>query len=157
MRRLIRISSLLLLGGLLAGSGAGCCCKQGYVLHGDWNLEVNRRPCHTACCAGGCGGGDEEDAAVTAGPAVAVAPPGQGRGGLIGPGRFHPVPTRPVFGQRPEQLAVPVSAPGAEPTLMTPDPEDIPIPLDADQAPPADSARQSPAARSRIRMSGFSR
>jgi hypothetical protein len=52
-----------------------------------------------------------------------------------GTGHFHPVPTRPVFGQTPEQLAVPAGAPAPTPADAPGAPE-LPMPEDA----PANSA-----------------
>ena len=54
---------------------------------------------------------------------------------MAGPGHFHPVPVRPVFGPQPDAVALPVSAPG----------EMAPLPADAgpslEEVPTGPSAR----------------
>jgi hypothetical protein len=128
MQRLIRGLRLLALVGMLAASAAGCCCscgKQGYVIHSDWTLTVNRQPCGGACATGdGCC--TDQMVAGRAGRAGRAA---RESGPLVaGPGHFHPVPTRPVFGPRPDLVAVPVSAPLEDAPPALSDPEDVPVP-----------------------------
>jgi hypothetical protein len=36
--------SLILLSALFCAVGSGCCCKKGFVVRGDWSLEMNRLP-----------------------------------------------------------------------------------------------------------------
>jgi hypothetical protein len=71
----------------------GCCARRGYLLHGDWSLELNRVPWRgdhcgegdRGGCSPGCGAGDFGEGAALD---VAGPPPRS---------RFHPVPIRDVF------------------------------------------------------------
>ncbi len=110
MRQFIRCCALMAPLVAIGGSSLGCCGKQGYVIHSDWTLAVHRQPCTPGCTAGGCNCENQASIASTRRAdkgAVAEAGP------LVqGPGHFHPVPTRPVFGPRPNEMAVPASGPG---------------------------------------------
>ena len=59
---------------------------------------------------------------------------------MAGPGHFHPVPTRPVFGPRPELMAVPVSAPMDDAPQSLPELESVPVPEDSMPDEPDDGA-----------------
>ena len=170
----------------LALSNTGC-CRQDYVLHGDWTLGLNRaRGCGPQCasdcqcspgdqcsadgqcpidgnrqaqanCANtaGCPSGAEcasQDAgtrikrcklgARKAQAAAVAAVPGP-TGPSQGHPRFHPVPTRPVFGPVIQPVVVPVAAPEmAVPVL--PVPETLPPP---DPFASPNSARKRPPTR----------
>jgi len=112
---------------------AGCIPGRGYLLRGDWSMELNRVPwigsrteaydekgagrsdvlmgCEsplpgTVGGCGPCGTGMGPGAVQGVQPAAPAASPttGPGAGELgdagVGPGRFHPVPTQPVFSRR---------------------------------------------------------
>ncbi len=126
----------------------GCCCPgKGFILHGDWSLELNRvnhivghqveyeAGCGDSCAAdsgeGGCWNGADDY-----GPSEAYHHP-----------QFHPVPTQPVYGPTPARR--PTEAMEHEP---------IPVPeaqsMDSPQADrryraPAGRAASTPGARSR--------
>jgi len=86
-------------------SGTGCCARRGYLLHGDWSLELNRVPWRDDNCGGGagCAAGSGGEGDYAAGGAVDVGAPPRAR--------FHPVPTRNVFTPGMEAEAVPAPAP----------------------------------------------
>jgi hypothetical protein len=101
MRKVLLVA--MLLGGLLCGLGGCCRLRKGFVLRGDWSIELNRVPhlaSHGPCYAcTGCQGCAAEGAATT--PAGTAAPaeslPVPPDRAAAAPQRFLPVPTRPAF------------------------------------------------------------
>jgi hypothetical protein len=95
--------ALWLIGCCLLSSATGCCARRGYLLHGDWSLELNRVPWRDDNCGagGGCAAGSGAEGDYAAGGAVEVGAPPRAR--------FHPVPTRNVFS--PEATGEPIPAP----------------------------------------------
>ncbi|HEY1786270.1 MAG TPA: hypothetical protein VGG30_12000 [Pirellulales bacterium] len=187
MRRLTAVWPILL--AFCLAWSSGCCCRQGYVLHGDWSLGLVRSPPQSQppgcqcppqgdCTdSNGCSAGNAGSSQVAGGPQVAAgkrcavgkrrargAQAAQAASVASGPGptgpsqghpRFHPVPTRPVFGSVTPPQIVPVAAPDVGEPLLT-DPEEVPQPL---RAPSPNSARRRPKVRhASVQMdSGFGR
>ena len=103
----------------------------------------------SACGAAGCAGGDcacSDQAIARRGGRAGKAGHAAAEGGplMAGPGHFHPVPTRPVFGLRPELMAVPVSAPLDDAPQSLPELESVPVPEDSMPDEPDNSARPAP-------------
>jgi hypothetical protein len=98
-------TALWLIGCCLLLSATGCCSRRGYLLHGDWSLELNRVPWRDDNCGagGGCAAGSGAEGEYAAGGAVEV--------GSQPRARFHPVPTRNVFTPEPTAETIPAPAP----------------------------------------------
>ena len=85
---------------VLATSFSGCCVPKGYMIGGDWSLQLNRIPwveCRTDC--GGCSRCGVSDCADNSGPYLGGPVPSGAPQSDHPPvaGRLHPVPTRPAF------------------------------------------------------------
>jgi len=166
MRRLTAVWPILLALCLAAYSG---CCRQGYVLHGDWSLGLVRpapagSQCAAECgactepnCPGpnspgqrGCPSGNACEPSGASGNRCAIANRGAGgkrcvRGSRAANGAqvaAVPGPTGPDQGH-PRFHPVPVVAPAVDEPLL-PEPEELPEP---EPAPLPNSARRRPATR----------
>ena len=99
-------------------AATGCCVRKGVTLRGVWSLELNRVPwLQYDDCGDSCG--PEAGPALGAPGCTDCATTEYDSNGLAlvsganasGPdretslGRFHPVPTRPVFSARPQFIA----------------------------------------------------
>ena len=96
---------LALLAVICIAASSGCCSRRGYILHGDWSLELNRLPWRGDDCGNGAGDGSCHGGhgGYGEGENIDSAPPPRSR--------FHPVPTRDVFSPVIEGEAIPTPAP----------------------------------------------
>lgn len=117
---------------LLCGASGGCRLRKGFVLRGDWSIELNRVPHlvgHGPCY--GCSGGCRECATcqqhAAAGCLTAPGDPAEqlpvpADRAAAAPQRFLPVPTRPAFQPAFDGWSAPLLSPAAA------EPESIELP-----------------------------
>ena len=151
-----RIGSVLvpLLACLLISASSGCCLRKGFILKGDWSLELNRLPhlaghgdkyeCESAACGDG-GPGAAPGMYDPASQANGQAANAQGAGTQ----HFLPIPTRPAFrpweteGTSPvenERTEAPPSSDGMNDVEVPPEP-----PEPAETSEPADKRHDAQA------------
>ena len=97
----------------LAMSSTGCCARRGYLLHGDWSLELNRVPWRDDHCADG----GHDGCSAIGGPGEYAAGGAVDVGGPPPRSRFHPVPTHDVFAPT-EAEPIPAPAAGPNPAVL---------------------------------------
>ncbi len=136
MRKLLLVG-MLAAGVLLCGLSGCCRLRKGFVLRGDWSIELNRVP-HLAAhgpryaCASGCGACAECQHLNTTGLSPATGEPleqlpAPADPTALVPQRFLPVPTRPAFQPRDDgwhRQTLPDSTTEENDTITLPLPED---------------------------------